>query len=178
MPLVRLAQDNVLRLMLPVPITAVPQVHVGQTVDVNVMTLGSTFPGKVTRFANDIQTSTRTMNTEVDVPNPKLTIVPGMYAEVRLHLKALKGVLSLPLDAVDGLGTEAQHAYQVDPQGVIHVIPVKVGAETDARVEIVSGVQAGQTFVVGRHTGLSDGMKVTPRQADYESDHASQKQVN
>ena len=76
--------------MLPVPITAVPQVHVGQTVDVNVLTLDSTFPGKVTRFANDIQTSTRTMNTEVDVPNPKLTIVPGMYAEVRLHLKVIE----------------------------------------------------------------------------------------
>jgi RND family efflux transporter MFP subunit len=134
MPLVRLAQDNVLRLMLPVPITAVPQVHAGQNVDVNVMTLGSTFTGKVTRFANDIQTSTRTMTTEVDVPNPKLTIVPGMYAEVRLHLKALRGVLSLPLDAVDGLGTETQRAYQVDSQGVIHIIPVKVGAETDTRV--------------------------------------------
>jgi RND family efflux transporter MFP subunit len=178
MPLVRLAQDNVLRLMLPVPINAVPQVHVGQTVDVNVLTLSSTFPGKVTRFANDIQTSTRTMNTEVDVLNPKLTIMPGMYAEVRLHLKSLKGVLSLPLDAVEGLGTETQHVYEVDPQGIIHIITVKVGAETDARVEIVSGIQAGQSFVVGRHTGLVDGMKVTPRQADYDTDHSSQKQVN
>jgi RND family efflux transporter MFP subunit len=178
MPVVRLAQDYVLRLMLPVPITAVPEVHVGQTVDVNVLTLNSTFPGKVTRFANDIQTSTRTMNTEVDVPNPKLTIVPGMYAEVRLHLKSLHGVLSLPLDAVEGLGTETQRVYEVDPQGIIHIITVKAGAETATRVEIVSGIQAGQSFVVGRRTGLVEGMKVTPRQADYDTDRSSQKQGN
>jgi RND family efflux transporter MFP subunit len=176
MPVVRLAQDNVLRLMLPVPITAVPQVHVGQIVDVNVLTLGKTFPGKVTRFANDIQTSTRTMDTEVDVPNPKLTIVPGMYAEVRLHLQALKNVVNLPLDAVDGLGTEAQHVYQVDSQNVIHLIPVKAGAETDTRVEIVSGVRAGDVFVVGRHAGLLDGQRVTPRQAEYDADSSAQKQ--
>jgi RND family efflux transporter MFP subunit len=176
MPVVRLAEDNVLRLMLPVPVTAVPQVHVGQIVDVNVLTLGKTFPGKVTRFAEDIQTSTRTMDTEVDVPNPKLTIVPGMYAEVRLHLQALKNVVSLPLDAVDGLGTEAQRAYRVDSQNVIHLIPVKVGAETDTRVEIITGAGAGDVFVVGRHTGLLDGQKVTPRQAEYDVDSAAQKQ--
>jgi RND family efflux transporter MFP subunit len=177
MPLVRLAQDNVLRLMLPVPIRAVPQVHAGQIVDVNVLTLGKTFPGKVTRFANDIQMSTRTMDTEVDVPNPKLTIVPGMYAEVRLHLQALKNVVSLPLDAVDGLGTEAQHAYQVDSKNVIHLVSVKVGAETDTRVQILSGAHAGEAFVVGRHTGLVDGQKVTPRQAEYDVD-STQKQGN
>jgi RND family efflux transporter MFP subunit len=177
MPLVRLAQDNVLRLMLPVPITAVPQVHVGQIVDVNVSTLGKTFPGKVTRFANNIQTSTRTMDTEVDVPNPKLTIVPGMYAEVRLHLNALKGVLSLPLDAVDGLGTEAQHVYEIDSNNVVHIVAVKVGAETDTRVEIVSGIRPGDQFVVGRRTGLVEGQKVTPRQAEYDSDGGAQKQV-
>jgi RND family efflux transporter MFP subunit len=177
MPLVRLAQDNVVRLMLPVPINAVPQVHAGQIVDVNVLTLGKTFPGKVTRFANDIQVSTRTMDTEVDVPNPKLTIVPGMYAEVRLHLQALKNVVSLPLDAVDGLGTEAQHAYQVDSQNVIHLISLKVGAETATRVQIVSGAHAGEVFVVGRHTGLVDGQKVAPRQAEYDVD-STQKQGN
>jgi RND family efflux transporter MFP subunit len=173
MPVVRLAQDDLLRLILPVPVTAVPQIHVGQTVDVTVNTLGKTFPGKVTRFADSINTSTRTMDTEVDVPNPKRAIVPGMYAEVRLRLADRKAVLSLPLDAVEGLGTESQHAYQVDSEDVVHIIPVKVGIDTPTRVEIVSGVREGETFVVGRHTGITDGEKVRPRQADYDVDHGS-----
>ena len=124
MPIVRLAQDDLLRLILPVPVTAVPQIHVGQVVDVNVTTLGKTFPGKVTRFADSIQPSTRTMDTEVDVPNPKLALVPGMYAEVHLHLEDRKEVLSLPLDAVDGLGSESEHVYQVGANQILHVLPV------------------------------------------------------
>jgi multidrug efflux pump subunit AcrA (membrane-fusion protein) len=53
------------------------------------------------------------MDTEVDVPNPKLTIVPGMYAEVHLHLADREGVLSVPLDAVEGLDTESEQVYRV-----------------------------------------------------------------
>ncbi len=135
MPIVHLAQDDVLRLILPVPVTAVPGIHVGQTVDVNVTTLASSFPGKVTRFANTVQTSTRTMDTEVDVPNPSLKIVPGMYAEVHLHLEDHKGVVTVPLDAVDGIGSETEKAYEVESGGVIRVIPVKTGIETAGRVE-------------------------------------------
>jgi RND family efflux transporter MFP subunit len=171
MPVVRIAQDNLLRLILPVPVTAVPQIHVGQTVDVNVTTLGKTFPGKITRFADSVNTSTRTMDTEVDVPNPKRTIVPGMYAEVSLHLEDKHGVLSLPLDAVEGLGTESQHVYQVDSENIVRILPVKVGIDTANRVEITSGVQEGEPFVVGRKTAIADGEKVQPKQAAYEADH-------
>jgi RND family efflux transporter MFP subunit len=178
MPVVRLAQDDLLRLILPVPVTAVPGIHVGQIVDVNVITLGKTFPGKVTRFADNIQTSTRTMDTEVDVPNPKLTIVPGMYAEVHLHLEDRNGVVSLPLDAVDGLGSESEHVYQVGSDREIHIVPVTTGIETPNRVEILSGVRAGDTFVVGRHTGMTEGEKVQPQQAEYDADNGAGKQEN
>ena len=101
MPIVRLAQDDVLRLILPVPVTAVPGIHVGQIVDVNVTTLQRNFTGKVTRFADTIQTATRTMDTEVDVPNPALKIVPGMYAEVHLHLADHKGVVTVSYTHLD-----------------------------------------------------------------------------
>jgi RND family efflux transporter MFP subunit len=171
MPVVRIAQEELLRLILPVPVTAVPQIHVGQVVEVNVTTMGRAFPGKVTRFAETVNTSTRTMDTEVDVPNPKRTIVPGMYAEVRLHLEDKKNVLSLPLDAVEGLGTETQHVYHVDSQNIVHILPVKVGIDSPNRVEIVSGIQEGEVFVVGRKTSITEGEKVQPRQASYEADH-------
>jgi len=65
MPLVRLAQNNLLRLTLPVPVSAVTDIHNGDSVNVNVTTLGRTFTGKITRFTDSLQTSTRTMDTEV-----------------------------------------------------------------------------------------------------------------
>jgi RND family efflux transporter MFP subunit len=169
MPVVRLAQNNLLRLILPVPVSAVADIHDGNTVSVNVTTLNRSFPGKITRFADSLQTSTRTMDTEVDVPNVDGTLVPGMYAEVHLHLATHPNVLSLPVDAVEGLGTTVQHVYIVR-NGELHLVQVTTGLQTPSRVEILSGVSSGEQVVVGRHTGLSDGEKVVPRLATYESD--------
>ena len=168
MPVVTLAQDDLLRLILPVPVSDVAGIRDGQAVDVNVVSLGRTIEGKVTRYADSVQTETRTMDTEVDVPNHDGTLIPGMYAEVHLHLTARSNVLSVPLDAVDGLGTSVQQAYAVR-DGVIHLTTVKTGLQTPTRVEILSGLQNGDKVVVGRHTGLSDGEKVDAEAAGYES---------
>jgi len=159
MPVVQLSQNNLLRLILPVPESAVPNVHVGETVDVRVSSLGRTFPGRVARFADRIQPSTRTMDTEVDVPNPSLTLVPGMYAEVNLRVEERRGVVAVPLDAVDR-GATAARVFAVMPGGMIHIAPVTLGLEDSQRVEIRSGLDEGQTVVVGRHAGLKDGERV------------------
>jgi RND family efflux transporter MFP subunit len=165
MPVIRLSQNNLLRLILPVPESIVPHIHIGGTVDVHVPSLGRTFPGRVVRFTEKIQLSTRTMDTEVDVPNPSLTLIPGMYAEVNLQLEERKNALTVPLDAVEGTGTSAR-AYIVQPSGVIHFVPVTVGMETAQRVEIRSGLQEGDQVIVGRHAGLKDGDKVQPKMSD------------
>src|ERR1700675_4303898 len=101
MPLVRLSENSLLRLILPVPESAVPTVHVGQQVDVRVPTLNRSFPGRVARFAEKVSLATRTMDTEVDVSNPRLVLIPGMYAEVNLTLDNRRGVLVVPVSAVD-----------------------------------------------------------------------------
>jgi RND family efflux transporter MFP subunit len=159
MPVIRLSQNNLLRLILPVPESIVPHIHVGGTVDVRVPSLDRTFPGRVVRFAEKIQLSTRTMDTEVDVPNPSLTLIPGMYAEVNLRVEERKNTLTVPLDAVEGTGASAR-VYIVQPPGVIHFAPVVLGMETAQRVEIRSGLQEGDQVIVGRHAGLKDGDKV------------------
>src|SRR5262249_5935948 len=69
MPLVKLSQNSVLRLTIPVPESAVPQVHLGESVDVTVPALRKTFVGQVSRFADKLDEQTRTMHTEVDVKN-------------------------------------------------------------------------------------------------------------
>jgi RND family efflux transporter MFP subunit len=168
MPVVRLAQNNLLRLILPVPVNAVAGVKNGQAVDVNVSSLGRTLQGTVTRSTDSVQMATRTMDTEVDVENRDGSLVPGMYADVHLHLALRPSVLSVPLDGVEGLGTSVQQAYVVR-DGVTHLVPIKTGMQTANRVEILSGLQQGDKVIVGRHTGLSDGEKVDAQAAGYEN---------
>jgi len=168
MPIVQLSQNNLLRLILPVPESAVSHVHVGEVVEVRVSSLGRTFPGRVARFADKIQQSTRTMDTEVDVTNSSLTLIPGMYAEVNLRVDERRNALSVPLEAVDRSGPVAR-VYAVKSPGVIHITPVTLGLEGDQRVEVRSGLQEGDAVVVGRHAGLKDGQKVQAQSLEAEA---------
>ncbi len=169
MPVVKLAQYNVLRLTLPVPVTSASEIKDGQAVDVTVTSPHRTLTGKISRFAGSVQMSTRTMDTQVDVPNTDGSLLPGMYAEVHLHLADRPNVMSVPIDAVDGLGTSVEQAYVVR-DGIVHVVQVTTGLQTATRLEVLSGLDAGDKVIVGRHTGLSDGEKVQPRAATYEND--------
>ena len=101
MPVVRLSENSLLRLILPVPESVVPLVRVGQGLTVRVPTMNRTFPGKVARFSDRVQLSTRTMDTEVDVPNAGFTLIPGMYAEVKFTTESRSHALTVPITAVD-----------------------------------------------------------------------------
>jgi RND family efflux transporter MFP subunit len=174
MPLVRLAQSNLLRLTLPVPVTSVAGIHTGQSVDVNVVTLGRSFKGTVTRFADSLQMSTRTMNTEIDVPNRDDKLVPGMYAEAYLHLADRPDVLNVPIDAIDGLGTSSQHAYVVR-DGRLGIAAITTGVQTPDRIEVLNGLREGDLVVVGRHSDLADGQRVETKLSSYDSPTTSKK---
>jgi len=168
MPVVKLAQNDVLRLVLPIPVNAVAEIRDGQAVDVEVTSTGRKLQGRIARYANSVQMATRTMDTEVDVPNSDGSLVPGMYAEAHLHLASRPAALSVPIDAVDGLGTSVQQAYVVR-DGIVHLVTVQAGLQTASRVEILSGLQNGDKVIVGRHTGLSDGQRVDAQPAAYET---------
>ena len=84
MPIVRLSQDDLFRLVIPVPESYVRYIRIGDSVDVRVPSLNRTFPGKVARFSVDVREDTRTMHTEVDVPNPQRVLMPGLYAEAEV----------------------------------------------------------------------------------------------
>jgi multidrug efflux pump subunit AcrA (membrane-fusion protein) len=104
--------------------------------------------------------STRTMDTEVDVQNPTLVLVPGMYAEVNLTLAEKNNVLSVPVTAVD---TEASTVMVVTPEKHIEVRKIKLGLETADRVEVRSGLQDGDLVVIGNRGGLQPGQAVEPK---------------
>jgi RND family efflux transporter MFP subunit len=163
MPVVRLSENGLLRLALPVPESAVPLIHLGEPVDVRVSALHRSFPGRVARFSDKVDESTRTMKTEVDVPNPTLVLVPGMYAEVDLVTEQQKHVLTVPVEAVDGAGSSAR-VFTVQPSGTIQIVPVGLGIETARQIEIRSGdLKDGDDVVVGSRSGLKDGNKVQPK---------------
>ena len=167
MPLVRLSENSLLRLILPVPESAVPTVHVGQQVDVRVPTLDRSFPGRVARFADKVSSATRTMDTEVDVPNPSLILIPGMYAEVNLTLDRRGAVLAVPIPAVDMGGDETSgQVTVVTPENRIEIRKVQLGLQNAASVEIRSGLRSGDLVVTGNRASLRAGQQVRPKVID------------
>jgi RND family efflux transporter MFP subunit len=170
MPVIRLSENGLLRLALPVPESAVPMIRLGEPLDVRVSALNRTFPGRVARFSDKVDQATRTMKTEVDVPNPTLILVPGMYAEVDLITQQRKNVLSVPAEAVDGSGSSAR-VYTVQPSGTVRIVPVRLGVETARSAEILPGdLKDGDSVVVGSRASLKNGSKVQPKTVSLASD--------
>jgi RND family efflux transporter MFP subunit len=162
MPLVRLSENTRLRLILPVPESAVPGIRLGEQVDVDVPTLHRKFTGKVARFSGRLQSSTRTMETEVDVPNPSLVLMPGMYAEVKLLLERRNGVIAIPLTAIGG-PEDKPTVFVVDANRKLQERPVQLGLQTADRAEVKSGLEQGDLVVVGNRSQLKTGEAVTPK---------------
>ena len=170
MPLVKLSENSLLRLILPVPESAVPSVRIGQAVEVRVPTLARSFPGTVARFSDKVSLATRTMDTEVDVRNADLVLIPGMYAEVNLTLDRHSKALAVPVVAVDvdsaGSQTGAASTGQVmivTPNNRVERRKVTLGNESYSRVEIRSGLNEGDAVVLSGRASLRPGQQVRPK---------------
>lgn len=162
MPLVQLSQNDLLRLTIPVPESAVPFVHVGMPAQVEVLALNKTYTGKVARFADNVDFATRTMRTEIDVSNPKLELIPGMYAQASLVLERRTQVLVVPTQALDRQGNQAS-VLVVNAQSQLQRVPVQLGLERPDRIEVVSGLREGDLVVVSDRSQLREGETVQPK---------------
>jgi RND family efflux transporter MFP subunit len=159
---VRLSQNTMLRLIVPVPESAVGRIRLGGTVTVRVQTLGRTFTGRIARATDRLDADTRTMRVEVDVPNPNLELVPGMYAEASLPLESAKGVLTVPVQAIDR-GENTGRVLLVDRDHRLAERTINIGLEAPDRVEVRSGLDVDDLVVVGSRAQLRPGMRVTPK---------------
>ena len=162
MPIVRLSQDDLFRLVIPVPESYVRYIHVGDHVDVHVPSLNRTFPGKVARFSVDVRADTRTMHTEVDVPNPQRVLMPGLYAEAEVGLDEKENVPTVPLQALTHEGKKTT-VLVAHPDGELEDRAVQVGLQTTSDAEIISGLNEGEQVVVSDRSGLKPGQKVHPQ---------------
>jgi len=164
LPIVRLSQNDTLRLVIPIPESAVPRVRVGTPVSLDVQSLKKTFRGAVARFSDRLDTDTRTMQVEVDMANPARELVPGMYANASIVLAEAKGVLVAPVQAVDRYETGSR-AFVVGQDGRVQARSVTLGLEADNRVEIKTGLSEGDLVVVGSRSQLRPDSIVAPKLA-------------
>src|SRR5208282_4425949 len=166
--LLRISDNYHLRLDFPVEVMYVKDVHVGDPVQVQVESLGArSFTGKITRATDRVNEDTRTMITEIEVPNPNLDLVPGMYATARLKVRARTNALTIPTEAVSGEeGSGKGDVLVVNRNDELEERPVRLGVETPNRYEVTSGLQEGDLVVVAGRSQLKAGQKVEPKLVD------------
>jgi len=162
-PVVRIAQISVLRLVLPIPESISAQIHLGDPVKVHVQALNQDIEGKVSRFADSLDLQTRTMETEIDCQNRDGRLIPGMYTESRLMLREKKNALTIPLEAVVRNGEDAT-VLAVDSQNTLGERHIKLGLEDGSGVEVLSGLTDGDRVVIGNRSQFHNGEKIQPKE--------------
>jgi RND family efflux transporter MFP subunit len=159
LPLVRVSDNYRLRLDFPVTVDYVKDVQVGDAVAVRVDSLNNkTFTGTISRFTREVDDNTRTMITEVEVPNQNLELMPGMYANVVLKVEKHPQALAIPVEAVSGEKSPTVLVVNRDHQ--IEERAVQLGLETPEKFEVLSGLQEGDLVVVGNRAQFQAGEKV------------------
>ncbi len=157
---VTLMDFNRLRVQVFVPENEVPFIKNGLPVRVTVEELpGRVFPGAVTRFAYALDEGTKTMLTEIELPNPTGELRPGMYASVELELERKADALLLPADAV--VVDKAGPAVFVVVAGRARRVPVQRGFNDGGRSEITGGLDPAQPVILAVKLSLNDGQPVT-----------------
>ncbi len=162
LPIVTVAEIDVLRLRIPVPESLTSKVRIGDSADVHVQATGEHFTGKVTRFTDSLDPSTRTMQVEIDVPNPNYHLQPGMYADVRLSANSVSNALTVPIEAIQRTDNKTS-VLMVDAQNRVQSREVQVGVESSNNVEILAGLSEGDRVIVGNLGSYQPGEVVRPK---------------
>ena len=164
MPVVKVAEVNKLRLRIPVPESLAGYVRIGDAADVRVQATGDHFTGTIVRTTGALDRATRSLQVEVDVPNPKSKLTPGMYADVTLGIQGSPDALTVPVQAVDR-GSNAASVLVVDARNQLERRQIRTGLETPDSVEVLGGLREGERVVVGNLDSFQPGQHVDARQS-------------
>jgi RND family efflux transporter MFP subunit len=157
-------QEDVIRVWAYVPQDAAFGVAPGIEAIVRVPELPDReFPGTVTRIADALQPGTRTLLTEVDIPNPDGALRPGIYCRVEFHIPSKTPSFSVPADAIIFNRNGMQVA--VVSNGRAEIRKVRVVRDLGQRVEVNTGIKAGDQVILNPPVSLVDGSKVKARNA-------------
>lgn len=167
LPVVTVAQVDLLRLRIPVPESLASKVRIGDSADVHVQATGEHFTGKVARFTDSLDTSTRTMQVEIDVPNPNYHLQPGMYADVTLSANSRPDALTVPIEAIQRGENNKTTVLVIDSQDKVQQRVVQVGVESSNKVEVLAGLAQGERVIVGNLGSYQPGEVVKPKRSAF-----------
>jgi RND family efflux transporter MFP subunit len=120
-----------------------------------------TFPGKVTRIASALQPGSRTLLTEIDVPNPDGALSPGIYCTVELLIPRKTPSMIIPADAV--VFDENGLHVAVVKDGIAHLQKITIARDFGTEVEVHDGVKPGDQVILNPMVDLAEGSKVAAR---------------
>ncbi len=159
--LFRLADISTLRVYANVPEADSKDISPGVTVDVVTPEVhGDKFPGQVVRTAGAIDPASRTLLTEIRVPNPKLALVPGEFGEVTFHLRNAKPTLIIPASTVL-FRAEGTQVALVQKDGSVHVQNIQIGRDLGNTVEVLSGLTPTDSVIENPSDAITDGSLVS-----------------
>lgn len=155
-----IAQVDKLRVFVSVPQSYVRSLKPGLTAELTVAEYpGRIFEGKIARLSGALDAGSRTLLTEVEIPNPKGELLAGMFGQIRFRLIPAAPAIIIPANAaiVRAAGTLVA---LVTPQGKIHIQKVRFGRDFGTRIEILDGLTEGSQVVANPSDALTEGMDV------------------
>ena len=155
-----LAQTDPLRVYVSVPETYAPSIHAGLSAYLELTQYpGQKFQGKVVRTAEAIDPGTRTLLTEVDVPNHDGALLPGGYAQAHLQVKVTGARLVVPVNALL-FRSEGLRAVAVDANHRTHLKQLTIGRDYGTTLEVLQGLDASDWIVLNPADSLEEGQEV------------------
>jgi len=151
---------NPIRVYVDVPEIYAPSVRRGVNASIELPSLpGQRFTGSVARTADAIDPGTRTLRTEIDVPNSDGKLLPGSYAQVHFGVHVATTRLSVPVNALL-FRSEGPRAAIVGSDGKVHLKPVVIGRDYGTDVEILGGLETSESIVLNPSDSLEEGQPV------------------
>ena len=158
-----IARIDPIRVYVSVPEIYASIVHPGTQATLELTSLaGQRFSGSVVRNADSIDPMTRTLLTEVDVPNPNDALRPGMYLQVKFVFSREVFPILIPAAALVVTAAGGQQVGVLDDQHRVQYRAVQLGRDFGAEIEVLSGLTAGETVAVYPGDALPGGTVVEP----------------
>ncbi len=158
--LFRIAKTDQLRIFVNVPQTYSASIHPGGAANVRVSELpGRTFPGKIIRTSDALDPSSRTLLTEIHIPNQERALRPGMFASVRFTLDRSTPSLMVPA-AVLAFRSDGPHIALLEDGNKVHYVKVTPGRDFGADMEVLSGAKVGDRAILNPSDDLTEGTRV------------------
>lgn len=158
--LFEIAATNPMQAYVDVPQVFAPSIRVGAEAKITLKTFrGRVFTGRVARTAGALDPASRTLRTEVELPNPKGELLAGMFVDVSLDVAVSHQVVRVPSSAIiaDARGV---HVAVVDGSGKVHLVAVTPGLDNGNNIELVAGLSGGEQVMTAPPSDVTDGMQV------------------